>query len=97
MDARISQNDSSLNHKISEDGENEFLELIEDEDATFNTIVTRIYEGHEKNDVRLECRGSSGGYTAYNEQWDCVAMIPSPQISKMDSLSERKIKGYVIK
>ena len=33
MDARISQNDSSLNHKISEDGENEFLELIEDEDA----------------------------------------------------------------
>ena len=33
MDARISQNDSSLNHKISEDGENEFLELIEDENA----------------------------------------------------------------
>ena len=33
MDARISQNDSSLNHKISEDGQNEFLELIEDEDA----------------------------------------------------------------
>ena len=33
MDARISQNDSSLNHKISEDGENEFLELTEDEDA----------------------------------------------------------------
>ena len=33
MDNRLSQNDSSLNHKISDDGEEEFLSLIEDEDA----------------------------------------------------------------
>ena len=33
MDSRISQNDSSLNHKISDESENEFMELIEDEDA----------------------------------------------------------------
>ncbi len=33
MDSRISQNDSSLNHKINDDSESEFMELIEDEDA----------------------------------------------------------------
>ncbi len=30
---RISQNDSSLNHKINDESESEFMELIEDEDA----------------------------------------------------------------
>ena len=33
MDNKISQHDGSLNHKLSEDGHNEFLELVEDEDA----------------------------------------------------------------
>ena len=33
MDSRISQNDSSLNHKINDESESEFMELIEDEDA----------------------------------------------------------------
>ena len=32
-DSRISQNDSSLNHKINDESESEFMELIEDEDA----------------------------------------------------------------
>tara|TARA_B100001029_G_C15055071_1_gene453740 strand:- start:1740 stop:2603 length:864 start_codon:yes stop_codon:yes gene_type:complete len=41
MDIRISQQEGSLNNKISDDGENEFLDLIEDEharpdDAVFN-------------------------------------------------------------
>ena len=33
MDSRISQNDSSLNHKINDESQSEFMELIEDEDA----------------------------------------------------------------
>ncbi len=33
MDSKISQQDGSLNHKLSEDGQSEFLELVEDEHA----------------------------------------------------------------
>ena len=33
MDSRISQNDSSLNHKINDESQSEFMELIEDEGA----------------------------------------------------------------
>ena len=33
MDSRLSQNDSSLNHKINDESESEFMELIEDEEA----------------------------------------------------------------
>ena len=41
MDIKISQHESSLNNKISDEGNNEFLDLIEDEharpdDAVFN-------------------------------------------------------------
>ena len=39
MDNRLSQNDSSLNHKISDDGEEEFLSLIEDEDARPDEMI----------------------------------------------------------
>ncbi len=39
MDSRITQNDSSLNKKISEDGEEEFLSLLEDEDARPDEII----------------------------------------------------------
>ena len=39
MDSRITQNDSSLNKKISEDGEDEFLSLLEDENARPDNIV----------------------------------------------------------
>ena len=51
MDARISQNDSSLNHKISEDGENEFLELIEDEDARPDDKIFNKNDDTFKKDV----------------------------------------------
>ena len=33
MDSRLSQNDSSLNHKINDESDSEFMELIEDEEA----------------------------------------------------------------
>ena len=39
MDSRITQNDSSLNKKISEDGEDEFLSLLEDENARHDNII----------------------------------------------------------
>ena len=39
MDIRITQNDSSLNKKISEDGEDEFLSLLEDENARPDNII----------------------------------------------------------
>ena len=39
MDSRITQNDSSLNKKISEDGEDEFLSLLEDENARPDNII----------------------------------------------------------
>ena len=51
MDARISQNDSSLNRKISEDGENEFLELIEDEDARPDDKIFNKNDDTFKKDV----------------------------------------------
>ena len=46
MDSRLSQNDGSLNNKISEDGSDEFLNLIEDEDARPDDII------FEQDDVR---------------------------------------------
>ena len=39
IDSRITQNDSSLNKKISEDGEDEFLSLLEDENARPDNII----------------------------------------------------------
>lgn len=39
MDSRITQNDSSLNKKISEDGEDEFLSLLEDVNARPDNII----------------------------------------------------------
>ena len=39
MDSRITQNDSSLNKKISEDGQDEFLSLLEDENARPDNII----------------------------------------------------------
>ncbi len=39
MDIRISQHESSLNNKISDEGNNEFLDLIEDEHARPDDVV----------------------------------------------------------
>ena len=52
MDSRITQNDSSLNKKISEDGEDEFLSLLEDENARPDNIVFSKNEiNHKKTMV----------------------------------------------
>ena len=48
MDSRITQNDSSLNKKISEDGEDEFLSLLEDENARPDNIVFSKNEVNHK-------------------------------------------------
>ena len=46
MDSRISQNDSSLNHKINDESQSEFMELIEDEDARPDD---KVFEKDEVN------------------------------------------------
>ena len=51
MDSRITQNDSSLNKKISEDGEDEFLSLLEDENARPDNIVFAKDEINHKKDM----------------------------------------------
>ena len=51
MDSRITQNDSSLNKKISEDGEDEFLSLLEDEDARPDEIIFAKDELNQKKDM----------------------------------------------
>ena len=51
MDSRITQNDSSLNKKISDDGEDEFLSLLEDEDARPDEIIFAKNELNHKNDM----------------------------------------------
>ena len=51
MDNRITQNDSSLNKKISDDGEDEFLSLLEDEDARPDEIIFAKNELNHKKDM----------------------------------------------
>ena len=51
MDSRITQNDSSLNKKISEDGEDEFLSLLEDENARPDNLVFAKDEINHKKDM----------------------------------------------
>ncbi len=51
MDSRITQNDSSLNKKISEDGQDEFLSLLEDENARPDNIVFAKDEINHKKDM----------------------------------------------
>ena len=51
MDSRITQNDSSLNKKISDDGEDEFLSLLEDEDARPDEIIFAKNELNHKKDM----------------------------------------------
>jgi RNA polymerase sigma-32 factor len=51
MDSRITQNDSSLNKKISDDGEDEFLSLLEDEDARPDEIIFAKDELNHKKDM----------------------------------------------
>ena len=54
MDNRLSQNDSSLNHKISDDGEEEFLSLVEDEDARPDEKIFNKNEvDYKKNLINL--------------------------------------------
>ena len=53
MDGRLTQNDSSLNHKISNEGEEEFLNLIEDEDARpDDKIFTKDEVDHKKKLIK---------------------------------------------
>ena len=58
MDSRITQNDSSLNKKISEDGEDEFLSLLEDEDARPDKIIFAKDELNHKKDMVSQAIGS---------------------------------------
>ena len=58
MDSRITQNDSSLNKKISEDGEDEFLSLLEDEDARPDEIIFAKDELNHKKDMVSQAIGS---------------------------------------
>ena len=51
MDSRISQNDSSLNHKINDESESEFMELIEDEDARPDDKVFEVDQVNFKKDL----------------------------------------------
>ena len=55
---RITQNDSSLNKKISEDGEDEFLSLLEDEDARPDEIIFAKDELNHKKDMVSQAVGS---------------------------------------
>ena len=61
MDSRITQNDSSLNKKISEDGEDEFLSLLEDEDARPDEIIFAKDELNHKKDMVSQAIGSLDG------------------------------------
>ena len=58
MDSRITQNDSSLNKKISEDGEDEFLSLLEDENARPDNIVFSKNEINHKKTMVNSAIGS---------------------------------------
>ena len=58
MDSRITQNDSSLNKKISDDGEEEFLSLLEDEDARPDEIIFAKDEINQKKKMVSEAIGS---------------------------------------
>lgn len=58
MDSRITQNDSSLNKKISDDGEDEFLSLLEDEDARPDEIIFAKNELNHKKDMVSQAVGS---------------------------------------
>ena len=58
MDSRITQNDSSLNKKISDDGEDEFLSLLEDEDARPDEIIFAKDELNHKKDMVSQAIGS---------------------------------------
>jgi RNA polymerase sigma-32 factor len=58
MDSRITQNDSSLNKKISEDGQDEFLTLLEDENARPDNIVFAKDEINHKKDMVSTAIGS---------------------------------------
>ena len=58
MDSRITQNDSSLNKKISEDGQDEFLSLLEDENARPDSIVLAKDEINHKKDMVSTAIGS---------------------------------------
>ena len=58
MDSRITQNDSSLNKKISEDGQDEFLSLLEDENARPDNIVFAKNEINHKKDMVSNAIGS---------------------------------------
>ena len=58
MDSRITQNDSSLNKKISDDGEDEFLSLLEDEDARPDEIIFAKDELNHKKDMISQAIGS---------------------------------------
>ena len=58
MDSRITQNDSSLNKKISEDGQDEFLSLLEDENARPDNIVFAKDEINHKKDMVSTAIGS---------------------------------------
>ena len=58
MDSRITQNDSSLNKKISDDGEEEFLSLLEDEDARPDEIIFAKDEINQKKDMVSQAIGS---------------------------------------
>ncbi|MDC3143440.1 RNA polymerase factor sigma-32 [Pelagibacteraceae bacterium] len=58
MDSRITQNDSSLNKKISDDGEDEFLSLLEDEEARPDEIIFAKDELNHKKDMVSQAIGS---------------------------------------
>ena len=58
MDSRITQNDSSLNKKISDDGEEEFLSLLEDENARPDEIIFAKDELNHKKDMVSQAIGS---------------------------------------
>ena len=58
MDSRITQNDSSLNKKISDDGEDEFLSLLEDEDARPDEIIFAKDDLNHKKDMVSQAIGS---------------------------------------
>ena len=51
MDIKISQNEGSLNTKISDEGNNEFLDLIEDEDSRPDDAVFNKEDSFFKKDL----------------------------------------------
>ena len=58
MDSRITQNDSSLNKKISDDGEDEFLSLLEDEEARPDEVIFAKDELNHKKTMVSQAIGS---------------------------------------